>query len=103
MTVTTPREFALEHLDTVRHGWDGVRDAQRESIHDVRVALRRIRAALSAMGGSVADETELCRYLGRALRRGRELDVTQELFASIGTRLPAAACAVAAVRREVAE
>lgn len=102
MPVTTPREFALEHLDVVRHGWDGVRDAQRDSIHDVRVALRRIRAALPATGDRLADENELCRQLGRTLGRIRELDVTQELFGSIGARLPAAACAVAAIRREVA-
>ena len=100
-TAATPREFALGNLKLVRRHWAGVRDADVESIHQARIALRRIRAALQVLYESDSDEIELCRYLGRALGRVRDLDVMQELFIGVGTRLPAAASAVGAIRRNV--
>jgi CHAD domain-containing protein len=97
----TPREFALDNLKLVRQHWAGVLDADVESIHQARIALRRIRAALQVLYRSDSDEIELCRYLGRALGRVRDLDVMQELFAGVATRLPAAASAIAAIGRNV--
>jgi CHAD domain-containing protein len=99
----SPREFALQHLDVVRKYWSGVRDTDEASIHEARVALRRVRAALGVIAAPDSDEIKLCRFLGRELGRVRELDVTQELLANVGTRLPAAACAVAVVRRDVGQ
>ena len=96
-----PREFAVHHLDVVRQYWSGVRDADEASIHEARVALRRVRAALGLLVAPDSDEIQLCRLLGRELGRVRELDVTQELLANVGTRLPDASIAVAAVRRRV--
>lgn len=96
-----PREFAVHHLDVVRQYWSGVRDADETSIHEARVALRRVRAALGVLVAPDSDEIQLCRLLGRELGRVRELDVTRELLVTVGTRLPAAACAVAVVNRDV--
>jgi len=99
--VATPREFALDNLTLVRRTWAGVRDADVESVHQARIALRRIRVALLTVHASDSDEIELCRYLGRALGRVRDLDVMQDLLAGMGTRLPAAASAIAVIRRDV--
>jgi CHAD domain-containing protein len=102
-SLLSPREFALHHLNVVRQYWSGVRDADEASIHEARVALRRVRAALGVQVAPDSDEIQLCRLLGRELGRVRELDVTQELLANVGSRLPAAACAIAAVRRHVGQ
>jgi CHAD domain-containing protein len=102
MPPITPREFAWQNLHLVRQGWRGVLDTDRNSIHEVRVALRRFRAALAACGDSDADRRDLCRTLGRLLGGVREIDVTDEVLENVGARVPAAACAVAAVRRDVA-
>jgi len=102
MPPITPREFAWQNLHLVRQGWCGVLDTDRNSIHEVRVALRRFRAALAACGDSDVDRRDLCRTLGRLLGGVREIDVTDEVLENIGARVPAAACAVAAVRRDVA-
>lgn len=96
-----PREFAFQHLNVVRQYWSGVRDADEASIHEARVALRRVRAALGVLAPPDSDEIQLCRFLGRELGLVRELDVTQRLLTDVGTRLPDAACAVALVRRDV--
>lgn len=97
----TPWGFAIEYRDVFRQRWDGVRDADRESVHEARVALRRVRAAFGALDEPPTDALKLCRYLSRALGRVRELDVTDALLSELGTRLPAAACAIAAVRRDL--
>jgi CHAD domain-containing protein len=101
MPPITPWAFAIQQRQLVRQHWPGVRDADRESIHEARVAIRRIRAALGAFTTPDSDATKLCRYLGRALGRVRELDVTDGVLDEIGTRLPPAACAVAGVRRDL--
>jgi hypothetical protein len=80
MAVITPREFAGRNVDLVRHQWSRVLDVERDAVHDVRVALRRIRAATRTLSDASAKEIELCRVLGRALGRLRELDVTHELL-----------------------
>lgn len=67
------------------------------------MAIRRIRAALGAFATPDGDAVKLCRHLGRALGRVRELDVTDAVLHEAGSRLPAAACAVAAVRRDLGQ
>jgi CHAD domain-containing protein len=99
--VVTPWEFAIEQRELVRQHWPGVRDADRESIHEARVAIRRIRAALGAFATPDVDAVKLCRSLGRALGRVRELDITDSVLDETGMRLPRAAHAVAAVRRDL--
>lgn len=99
----SPRDFAVLHLKVVRQHWSGVRDGDETGIHEARVALRRVRAALGVLVAPDSDEIRLCRLLGRQLGRVRELDVTRELLANIGTRLPEATIAVAAVCRDIGE
>jgi hypothetical protein len=102
MAVITPREFAGRNVDLVRQQWFRVLDVERDAVHDVRVALRRIRAATRTLNDASAKEIELCRVLGRALGRVRELDVTHDLLRELDGTVPAAACAIAAMRRDVA-
>jgi CHAD domain-containing protein len=97
--VHEPRTFALDHLTIMRQLWQGVRDGDVESVHQARVATRRIRAALPVIDGVDNEDVELFRTIGRCLGRVRDFDVTQELFATFETRVPDAACAVAALRR----
>src|SRR6185436_18171595 len=74
----TPREFASRNVAVVRQLWNGVRDGDVESIHQARIATRRIRAALSALGHADAEQLDVTKQLGRALGRVRELDATEE-------------------------
>jgi CHAD domain-containing protein len=94
-----PRAYALDHLAIMRQLWHGVRDADVESVHQARVATRRIRAALPVIDGVDDEDVKLFRTIGRCLGQVRDFDVTQELFATFETRVPEAACAVAALRR----
>jgi hypothetical protein len=60
----TPRAFALNNLLVVRRLWRGVHDADQASIHEARIALRPVRAALGVMVAPDAAEIELCRAAG---------------------------------------
>jgi len=98
----TPREFAFENISVLRRAWHGVRDGEVESLHQARVATRRVRSALEVLNGS-PDEIQLCRSLGRLFGRVRELDVAEELVTDYSTRVPGAAAALGIVRREIDE
>jgi CHAD domain-containing protein len=99
--VRTPHQFAFDNVRLIRDRWSGVRDGDAESIHQARIATRRLRAALAIADGRTSDRIDLCRDLGRMLGAVREVDVTQELFTSLSTRLPEAGGAVAVMRRTV--
>jgi CHAD domain-containing protein len=101
MFAGNPLQFAAENVRLIRQHWRGVRDGDAESIHQARVATRRIRAALTIVDGKESDRLELCRALGRMLGKVRELDITQEIFRTLSTRSPAASCAIAAACRTV--
>lgn len=101
MFAGNPFEFAAENARLIRHHWTGVRDGDAESIHQARIATRRARAALKIVDGKRTDRVELCRVLGRMLGAVREVDISQEIFHSLATRLPSASCAIAAVSRRV--
>jgi len=101
MFAGNPLEFAAENVGSIRQHWTGVRDGDPESIHQARIATRRVRAALTIVDGKDTERLELCRRLGRMLGAVREVDITQEIFRSLSTRLPAAGCAIAAVSRGV--
>jgi len=100
--VRTPQQFAFDNVRLIRELWRGVRDGDADSIHEARIATRRLRAALAIADGHTSDRIDLCRDLSRMLGAVREVDVTQELFTTLGTRLPEAGTAVAAIRRLVA-
>ena len=94
----TPHQFAADNLGAIRQHWTGVRGGDAESIHQARIATRRLRAALAVIDGASSDRIKVCRRLGRALGAVRESDVTQEIFATLATRVPSAASVIAAVR-----
>jgi CHAD domain-containing protein len=96
------RAFALFNLDIVRQLWTEVRDGDVESVHQARIATRRIRAALNVMRGVDPDDIDRFRTIGRCLGRVRDLDVLQEHLTSYATRLPQAASAVAELQRSAA-
>ena len=98
----TPREFAFENISVLRRVWRGVRDGEVESLHQARIATRRVRSALDVLDAS-PDEIQLCRSLGRLFGRVRELDVAEELVSDYTTRVPGAAAALGIARREIDE
>jgi CHAD domain-containing protein len=85
----------------LRAQWAGVRDGDSESVHQARVATRRLRAVLAVVDGAESDRIKLCKRLGRALGAVREADMAQDVFSTLATRLPSAAYAVAALRQLV--
>jgi CHAD domain-containing protein len=101
MFADTPHQFAAENVRLIRQQWRGVRDGDPESIHQARIATRRVRAALNIVDRKETERVELCRALGRMLGKVRDLDITQEVFQTLSMRLPAASCAIAAARRAV--
>jgi len=101
MFAGNPLEFAAENVGLIRQYWAGVHDGDPESIHQARIATRRARAALAIVDRKETERLDLCRRLGRMLGTVREVDITQEIFHSLSTRLPAASCAIAAVGRRV--
>jgi CHAD domain-containing protein len=94
-------EFAVGNLAVLRHHWKGVLDGDVESIHQARIATRRIRAALRIVAEPGSDAMKLSKALGRALGPVRELDVTYGLLADLDRRVPAAGSAIAALRLEI--
>jgi CHAD domain-containing protein len=87
----------------LQSSWSGVHDADVESVHDARVAIRRIRAALPFVFDAPEAAAKDLRRIGRALGRVRELDATDALLISLEQRAPETGAAVAALRREVTD
>src|SRR5262245_15893101 len=94
-----PLQFAAENVRLIHQHWRGVRDGDPESIHQARVATRRARAALQIVDGRQTDRFELCRRLGRMLGKVREVDITEEVFRTLSTRVPPATHAIAEAHR----
>ena len=76
-------DLMVNHGRTLLSQIDGIRNGDADSIHDARVATRRIRAVLSVIDGDprVAYDAfeEQIHGLGRALGRVRDLDIIVEL------------------------
>ena len=98
----SPREFAFQNISVLRRVWRGVRDGEVESLHQARIATRRVRSALEVLDAG-PDEIRLCRSLGRLFGRVRELDVTEELVSDYSARVPGAAAVLGIIRGEVDE
>jgi CHAD domain-containing protein len=99
----TPRQYALVNLQELSRTWSGVHDGDTESIHDARVATRRIRAALPFVFAAPPKTAEELRRIGRALGRVRELDATYALLTALQDKVPDAAGAIAVLRRDMTE
>jgi CHAD domain-containing protein len=99
----TPREYALANLRELDAAWSGVLDGDMESIHDARIATRRIRAALPFALGTPPRAANELRRIGRALGGVRELDAMYTLLTTLQEKVPQAAAAIAVLRREVTD
>lgn len=84
----------------------GIRNADAVSVHDARVATRRLREALPLFARAYPDDVErlgtLLRQAGRRLGRVRELDVMDAGLAHRSVRLAAAIQVIGAARGALA-
>ena len=97
----SPQLFLARNLNALRSQWNGVRDGEIESVHQARVATRRIRAALPLLVQATQADRVLFKDIGRRLGRVRELDVAEGLLAALERQLPSSACGIAALRRDL--
>jgi CHAD domain-containing protein len=98
-TASTPATLLNKQLQIVRILLPGLRDGDAGSIHDARVATRRLRELLRFANGQIGDDLrERFRFMGRALGRVRDADVALALLQSLETRLPHASPALVPFR-----
>jgi len=100
---SNPRQFVLTHLQHLQSAWPGVQDADVESVHDARVATRRIRAALPFVFDAPQPVAHQLRRIGRALGRVRELDATDALLTALEQKAPNTADVISVLRRDLHE
>jgi len=96
-------DLMVDHGRTLLSQVEGIRNGDADSIHDARVATRRIRAVLSVTSGrsQVPDEAveSQMHRLGRVLGRARDLDVIVDLIEGHGSE--AASAAEAALSHDI--
>ena len=100
--VVTPYTLLHQQVCELRRNLPGVFDGQASSIHDARVATRRVREVLPLVADrrqTLADLAERFRQMGRSLGRVRDADVRIELLASLEGLIPHAAPSVLLVRQ----
>jgi CHAD domain-containing protein len=98
----TPRDLFHEQLSELGSHVPGVLDGLSDSIHDARVATRRIREVLPLLtdrGHIVEDLSDRFKRMGKALGRVRERDVLLSVLASLETRIPHAAPSLVVLRQ----
>ena len=99
----TPYTLLVDQVHTLRSQVPGVRDGDAASVHDARVATRRIRELLQFADGPfsrAADEVRASfRTMGRALGRVRDADVRITLLAELESRVPHVAPRLVTVRQ----
>jgi CHAD domain-containing protein len=102
LTLNPPRAVLRQEIAELVGCADGLRHADPESVHQARVASRRIREILPLFAGAHPDAAAtlqaLLKKLGRWLGAVRELDVTTELIDRESQRLPFAAPVFARLR-----
>ena len=101
----TPHHLFNTHIHSLRTTLPGVFDGSDRSIHDARIATRRLREILPLLDASkrrkhVDDLHEKFKQLGRWLGRVRDADVRVALLASLETRIPHAAPSLVVVRQQ---
>ena len=104
MTAPDPAHLVHVHLQTILERLPGVFDADIDSVHQARIATRRLREVLplvERVNPDTSRAAEIARDAGRALGRVRELDVMKGMLDNSFDRAPAAAVAVARARRAV--
>ncbi len=105
LTLRSPRRLLREQLDVLTTHLPGLRDAVPDSVHESRIATRRIRELLGLLSRSDEPEDDLIqdvRRVGKCLGRVRELDVMRAQLDDIERRVPSVAIAAAAARRGLA-
>ena len=101
----TPHGLFRIQIHTLRETLPGVMDGIEGSIHDARIATRRIRELLPLLGDPkrrrpIEDLGSRFKRLGRSLGRVRDADVRVALLASLETRMPHAAPALVVLRQQ---
>src|SRR5260221_14481265 len=96
---TTPIEIFRRQTALLRDLLPGVLDGRADSVHDARIATRRIRAVLPLTREwqrrrVVDDWSERFKRMSKALGRIRDADVRIELLRCIEPRMPAVAGSV---------
>jgi CHAD domain-containing protein len=100
----TPDGLFRTQIHTLRETLPGVLDGVADSIHDARIATRRIREVLPLLGDvkrrePIEDLGSRFKRLGRSLGRVRDVDVRLALLASLETRMPHAAPSLVVLRQ----
>jgi len=99
------QDLMAEHGTKLLSQVTGIRNGDPESIHDARVATRRIRAILSVLGDehdqAYAAFHQQLRVLGRALGAARDLDVIADMIEMKGGNRSAGARAVTSFKKTV--
>jgi len=103
--LVTPHRLFRNQIHTLRETLPGVLDGLEGSIHDARIATRRIREVLPLLGDPkrrkhIEDLYSRFRRLGRSLGRVRDADVRVNLLASLETRMPHAAPSLVVLRQQ---
>jgi CHAD domain-containing protein len=104
MPIVTPHLLIERHVTTILGHLPGVFDGNVESVHEARIATRRLREALVYLpernGHDVAG---IARAAGRHLGRVRELDVMSAMLDDIGARVSTVVAVAALARHAVRE
>jgi len=103
LQITTPFTLFQEQIAVLRAQLPGMLDARPDSIHDARIATRRVREVLPLTHEwqrSHAADDQFIRFkrMGRSLGRVRDADVRIELINYLESRVPPAAATLALVR-----
>jgi CHAD domain-containing protein len=102
----TPATLLQTQFGVIAQHLDGIRDADVESVHQARIATRRVRELLALIepprGWPGPELKAEIRRLGRRLGRVRELDVMVETLAEFERRVPPVAPVAALARARVA-
>jgi CHAD domain-containing protein len=87
--MVTPPQLVQRHFDDVLTHLKGAFDGDPESVHQARIATRRLREVLPLVDNEhVERATDAVRAAGRQLGRVRELDVIGDVLLSMSDRLP---------------
>jgi CHAD domain-containing protein len=99
----TPSTLLIAQIETLRSHLSGVRDGAANSVHDARIATRRIRELLHVEEDSSSTRADELRSrfkkTARALGRVRDADVRIEMLAALEERIPHAAPWLVTVRQ----
>src|SRR5580765_3453317 len=103
LQITTPLTLFHEQIDVLRAHVPRLLDGQPDSIHDARIATRRVREVLPLThewqrSHAADDQVIHFKRMGRSLGRVRDADVRIELINYLESRLPQAAATLVLVR-----